>query len=166
MFYCIHDLWRHISAVLPAWDSKNPDLNYFITHRLLPYNQFLFSTKFFAVGTVGRRLPAKKTFSPCHAKDHRGRTLTLGVWFTRPWPWIAPRILPWLADPRQNTAGFLGKFIPWFLIDIHAFVMMLQGWVMVWLTIQLALGKASSIVWLLLCLSPGWWWSKLFGNLV
>ena len=39
---------------------------------------------------------------------------------------------------------------------------MLQGWVMVWLTIQLALGKASSVVWLLLCFSPGWWWSIIY----
>ena len=46
------------------------------------------------------------------------------------------------------------------------FVMMLQGWMMGWLTIQLALDKASSLVWLLLCLSSGWCWSKLLSNLV
>ena len=32
--------------------------------------------------------------------------------------------------------------------------------------IQLAFDKASSVVWLLLRWSPGWWWSKFLCNLV
>ena len=42
------------------------------------------------------------------------------------------------------------------------FVMTLRGMMMVWLVIQWALDKASSVVWLLLCRDPGWWWSKLY----
>ena len=69
----------------------------------------------------------------------------------------------WLSSCSDNVKKF--KLI-WALVvtmnENHwIFVIMLRGLMMVWLVIQLALGKASSAVWLLLCWSPGCWWSKL-----
>ena len=78
---------------------------------------------------------------------------------------VKVRLCQFFGHVHKIWSPWLGQVsIPRF--HYNCFVMMLRGMMMVWLVIQWALGKASSVVWLLLCRAPGWWWSKLQCNLV